>query len=262
MKKQYNLLIIAFFICILSCKKESSSPVQTSKQVSTSSSDEVFKSVRSLYKMNISLADFFGTKINNPWFPLKPGTIFHYINKVYEDGDVTVEHDNVTVTYHTKNILGVNCRVVHDQLKVDNEITEDTYDWYAQNRFGNVWYFGEDTKEFDDGKIDSSGSFEAGVNGALPGIAMLAHPEWFIGFTYYQEYSPGIAVDQAQVTGIHGVANVAYGSFNNCLVTKEFTALEPGVVENKYYSYGLGQVLSIQNQGGNERDELVSITHY
>ncbi len=263
MKNQSNLLVLAFFLFLFSCKKEST-PVQSTGHVRTSTSDEVFKSASRLYKRNISLADFFEAKIDNPWMPLKPGTIFHYLNKIYEDGDVSEEHDNVTVTYHTKNILGVNCRVVHDQIKVDNEITEDTYDWYAQDRFGNIWYFGEDTKEFDDdGSVDSSGSFEAGVNGALPGIVMLAHPEWFIGFAYYQEYSPADdALDQAQVTGINGTANVAYGSFNNCLITKEFTALEPGDVENKYYAYGLGQVLSVQKQGGNERDELVSITHY
>lgn len=262
MKTQNTLLVIAFLLSVMSCKKESDLTGQKSMTQTASSADEVFKAAGLKNHIDIKLSDFFVSKIDNPYFPLTPGTVFHYINKIKEDGETTKEHITVTVTYDTKKILGVDCRIVHDQVLVNGKVSEDTYDWYAQDRFGNIWYFGEDTKSYHHGHVDSAGSFEAGVNGALPGIIMLAHPEKHVGLQYYQEFDPGNAIDQATVKSLDGHADVAYGTFDNCLVTEEYTALEPDVLENKYYSAGLGQVLTVLTVGGYEREELTSITYY
>jgi hypothetical protein len=211
-----------------------------------------------------SSADFnaanflFNDSISNPYLGFKPGTIFYYINTINEDGETSYEYIHVTVTSGIKKILGVNCTVVHDQVKEDGQITEDTYDWYAQDRFGNVWYFGEDTKARTDTGWSTEGSWEAGKHNALPGIAMFANPGAHLNLTYYQEFQRGVAEDQAQVINTNSSATVPYGSFNNCVKTKEFTRLDPTDIEHKYYAPGVGQVLTIS---ATEREELISITH-
>jgi hypothetical protein len=206
----------------------------------------------------------FVTVIDNPYFSLEPGKTFHYQNKVIEDSNegqvTTIETVDVTVTSQTKEIMGVTCVVVHDVSKEGSTVLEDTYDWYAQDKQGNVWYFGEDTKSYEDGQVSTEGSWTAGVDGAKPGIVMHAHPEQQIGKPYYQEYYEGHAEDQAIVLDTKSNAKVAYGSFENCIRTKDFTRLEPDVVENKYYAKGVGLVLAVRVKGGNEREELMSIT--
>lgn len=194
----------------------------------------------------------FLSSIDNPLFPLKPGTVFIY-ETVGEDETERVE---VHVTHETKVILGVTCTVVRDTVTVDGKVIEDTYDWYAQDKEGNVWYFGEDSKAYRAGKlVGSEGSWEAGVNGAKPGIIMKAKPAR--GDKYYQEYSVGVAEDEAEVVSLSESAKVPYGSFTDCLKTKEFTSLEPGAVEYKFYTSGVGLVLTLE---GNAREELVSLT--
>jgi hypothetical protein len=190
--------------------------------------------------------------VNNPFFPLIPGTL-----AVYEGmSDGAVEHTEITVTSDTRPILGIPCMVVRDTVWQDGEMVEDTFDWYAQDRDGNVWYMGEDTKEYEGGEVTSTeGSWEAGVDGAQPGIIMWGAPQ--VGDPYRQEYYAGEAEDVAQVVTV--VAPVA-GTGEGFLVTREWSLLDPSAVEQKYYVAGIGLVLEVVVEGGEGRTELVSIT--
>src|SRR6266508_2842257 len=199
----------------------------------------------------------FVSKVTNPYFPLDPGTTF-----VYEGQTEGVPTREVMyVTNETKVILGVTTTVVHVQSLEDGVLIEETVDWFAQDVKDNVWYFGEDTKELDEAGnvISTEGSWEADVNGAQPGIIMLADPKK--GKRYQQENAPDIAEDMAQVRRLNASVCVPYGCFDNVLVTKEWTPLEKGVVENKYYAPGIGFILSVTVKGGDERLELVSVSH-
>ena len=195
-------------------------------------------------------------EVTNPYFPLRPGTTFHYAGET--DGIPTT--DDMEVTRQTKVILGVRCTVVHDRVYTDGVLSEDTLDWYAQDTTGNVWYFGEDTKELDsNGNVTSTeGSWLAGVNGAHQGILMEAHPR--VGDHYQQEFAAGVAEDMAQVLGLHKSACVMFGCFDDLLLTKEWSPLEKGVTEHKYYARDVGFILVDAVKGGDEHSELVSIT--
>jgi hypothetical protein len=197
----------------------------------------------------------FVSEVTNPYFPLKPGTTFIYRGETEGTPTRTV----TTVTYDTKMILGVTTTVVHDQGYEGNLLVEDTFDWYAQDKDGNVWYFGEDTKELDEkgNVISTEGSWEAGVNGAEPGIIMLADPKK--GDKYQQELAPGVAEDMAQVIGFEDSRCVRYGCFDHVLVTKEWTPLERGVVDYKYYAPGVGFIFGTTVKGGDEQTELVRV---
>jgi len=201
--------------------------------------------------------DNFVSGVNNPYFPLEPGT-----SLIYRGETEGVPTRNVTyVTNDTKVILGVTTIVVHDQAFEEGVLVEDTFDWFAQDVDGNVWYFGEDTKELDeDGNVISTeGSWEAGVDGAEPGIIMLADPKK--GDRYQQEFLPGVAEDMAQVIGFEDSFCVPYDCFDNVLVTKEWSPLDRGVVENKYYAEGIGFISAVMVKGGEENTELVRIRH-
>jgi hypothetical protein len=196
------------------------------------------------YSPNIHPANFVDV-IDNKYFPLDPGTTF-----VYEGN---AERDVMAVTSDTKKIMGVECVVVDDRGYEGGKLIEKTYDWFVQDKRGNVWYFGEDTAEYENGKVTSTkGSWETGVDGAKPGIIMQADPK--VGESYRQEYYKGEAEDMAKVVGLNESATVPYGSFDHVLVTKESTPLEPGYVEHKYYAAGVGQV-----SGGGL--ELVDVKH-
>jgi len=201
------------------------------------------------YNPSIDPANFVAV-INNPRLPLVPGTQY-----VYKGGDETIE---VTVTSDTKKILGVTATVVRDVASEDGEVVEDTFDWFAQDTSGNVWYLGEDTREFENGKVVSrAGSWEAGVDGAKPGIVMHgSQPP--AGTPYRQEYAPCEAEDMAEVVDLSVSVTVPYGSFDNCLQTREFTPLEPDANEYKFYCPGIGLVLEIDINTG-KRVELVEI---
>ena len=163
------------------------------------------------------------------------------------------------VTNQTREIAGVTCVVVNDTGFTNNKATEKTSDYYAQDNQGNVWYYGEDSFELVKGKwVRSNGSWLAGVDGAQPGIIMEAHPK--VGDVYRQEYSPGHAEDMAEVLSTNASVSVPYGSFDHALQTKEWTPLEPGVVDNKYYAAGIGEVEAVNVEGGDELMELVSVT--
>jgi hypothetical protein len=195
---------------------------------------------------------FFVSQIDNPYFPLVPGTTFFY----EADTPDGFETSQTIVTRHTKTILGVTCIVVHDKVFLDGSLIEDTFDFYAQDRHGNVWYFGEDSTTYDNGvPTGTEGSWEAGVDGAKPGIIMEAHPK--VGDSYRQEYLAGVAEDRGDVLNLRKSVTVPYGAFTNCLKTKDYTPLEPNVVEYKYYAQGVGNVLVRE---GGARVELVNVT--
>jgi len=198
--------------------------------------------------------DNFVRYVTHPYFPLTPGTTYIY------EGDTDNGHERIKVSVlsRTKKILGVTATVVRDTVWIDDELAEETIDWFAQDRNGNVWYLGETTKEYENGKVVSTaGSWEAGVDGAIPGIAMLAHPK--VGDIYRQEFLAGEAEDMAQVINLNASITVPYGSFRNVLVTKEWTPLEPGVSENKYYARGVGNILNVDVQGGSGQTALVKV---
>jgi hypothetical protein len=204
------------------------------------------------YDPLINPADFV-PRIDNPFFPLTPGTTFIYEGRT-ADG---VEHNEVVVSRKTKEILGVTCIEIRDTVAVNGEVVEDTLDWFAQDKWGNVWYFGENSKELEGGEIVSlEGSWEAGVDGAKPGIIMEARPR--VGDLYRQEFFLGEAEDVAEVVSLKESVTVPWGSFPRCLATKDFSALEPEVFEHKFYAKGVGFVLSINLESG-DRLELVQI---
>ena len=196
-------------------------------------------------------ANFVST-IDNPWWPMARGSRWVY-RETDKDEVLKVV---VTVTDRTKSILGIPATVVRDVVSQDGEVHEDTYDWYAQDRWGNVWYLGEDTKEFDKGKVSTEGSWEAGVDGAQAGIVVPANPE--VGLGYRQEYYAGEAEDHGEVLSLSEQADVPFGSFQDVLETKDWTPLEPDVVEHKFYAQGVGQVLAVQVSGGSSREVLLS----
>jgi hypothetical protein len=167
----------------------------------------------------------------------------------------------VIVTSDHKTILGIQATVVRDTVKnADGEVVEDTYDWYAQDKDGNVWYLGEKTAEYDKGKVTSTkGSWEAGVDNAYGGIVMPAHP--VEGKAYRQEYRKGEAQDLAQIEKVGaGPQTVKGKTYRNLLVTKEWNPLEPTIIEEKTYAPGVGIILETKEAGGTGRDELVSMS--
>lgn len=206
---------------------------------------------RTEYSPEINPADFVST-IDNRFVALRPGT-----TSVYE-GDMGsgLEHIEVLVTGDTKRVMGVTCVVVRDTVTVGGELAEDTYDWFAQDGNGNVWYFGEDSKEYENGRVVATkGSWEAGVGGAQPGIIMKAQP--VVGEEYRQEYDRGNAEDMAGVVSLDAAVSVKAGSYEGCLKTREWTPLESGVSEFKYYAPGVGLVLETNSADESMRIELI-----
>jgi hypothetical protein len=189
----------------------------------------------------------FSARIDNPWFPLKPGARYTYAG--IKDGKPS--RDVVVVTHRTKTIQGAPCVAVEDKLWVEGRLFERTTDWYTQDKDGNVWYFGEQTAELDrSGQVTSTeGTWQAGVDGAVPGIYMPAHPT--LGSTGRQEYYKGHAEDHFRVIGRFG---------KNAVLTMEWTPLEPGAIDHKLYVRGVGTVMELAVKGGTERNELLSVT--
>jgi hypothetical protein len=204
----------------------------------------------------LSPSDFVAC-VDNPYFPLKPGSRWHYRGK--KDGERMT--DDVRVTHRTKTILGVDTTVVHDVGRVHGRREEVTNDFYAQDRHGNVWYFGEATKELDrhGNTVSTEGSFKAGVDGARAGLFIPGHPK--VGDTARQEFYKGHAEDHFKVLDRKAHVSVPFVTTNKALRTKEWTPLEPGVVDNKYYVRGVGTVREASVKGPVERLKLVSFTH-
>jgi hypothetical protein len=200
-------------------------------------------------------AGAFVSRIDNRYMPLIPGTIYTYSGQ--EDGEK--QRNVVEVTHETKTILGVQAVVVLDTVS-DNHgaLIEQTFDWYAQDNAGNVWYLGEDTKEYENGQVVSTvGSWEAGVNGAQPGIIMEAQPK--AGDAYKQECAPPDAVDEAEVVDLKSSVRTPFGDFGHALRTRETTPLEPGVAEDKLYAQCVGLVRVATVQGGHGTTSLVDV---
>ncbi len=195
----------------------------------------------------------FSAKVTNPWFPLRPGSVYRY--RGIKDGKPSREV--MTVTRRTRTIVGARCVAVSDLLYIRGKLEERTTDWYSQDARGNVWYFGEQTAELDEhGNVKStSGSWTAGVDGAKPGVFMFAHPR--PGRSARQEYLKGEAEDHFQVVRVGLLATVPFKTFRGAMLTREWTPLEPGVLDHKYYVRGIGTVLEQTVKGGNERNELV-----
>jgi hypothetical protein len=203
------------------------------------------------FKMNP--ADF-TTEIDHPYWPMKPGSrcIFRET-----DAEGSVSRVVVTVLDETKTIMGIEARIVHDQVSEKGEVKEDTFDWYAQDAEGNLWYLGEDTTEYENGKPKTKeGSWEAGVDGALAGVILPAHPE--VGMTYREEYYKGHAEDGASILSVDAFAKVPYGTFDHGIQTRNFSGIEPDTIEEKIYAKGVGVVLELTVSGGSDRTELVS----
>jgi hypothetical protein len=197
----------------------------------------------------------FTTKIDNPYWPMKVGSRWIYRET---DSEGTVQRVVVTVTDRTKKIAnGVTARVVRDVVTEQGVPVEVTDDWYAQDRGGNIWYLGEATTEYEDGKPTSTaGSFEAGRDGAQAGVIMPADPE--PGMSYRQEYYAGEAEDKARIVSLGEQAEVPFGHFTGVLMTRDVNPLEPKVLEFKFYARGVGPVLAVSVSGGSDREELVS----
>jgi hypothetical protein len=205
--------------------------------------------------VNLNPADF-TADISHPYWPMKPGTRWTY-RDVDEKGEV--QHVVIVATTATKKLAnGITARVVRDTVRSEGDLVEDTFDWYAQDSAGNVWYLGEDTAEFENGKIVTrAGSFEAGAGGALPGILLPAEPQ--VGQKYRQEYLKGEAEDNGEVLGTNQLVEVPTGRYSGALLTRDTTSLEPTVVEYKLYAPGIGPVLALDISGGASREELVKI---
>jgi hypothetical protein len=254
MVRKGAILLVAAGLFAAGCTKNAGSTASSSGAPSSTEAGPVISSTGPTPSASaIDQANFVDT-IDNEWFPLLPGS--RYVYRGGKDGETAV--DVVTITGATKVIDGVKCLAVRDVLRLGGKLAEKTEDWYVQDRHGNVWYFGEDTAEYNDnGKVISTeGSWQSGVDGARPGIFMPADPQ--IGQSFQQEFFPGQAEDHFLVLHMLGTGKVPYGSFKDALVTAEWTPLEPRVLTEKFYVKGIGQVKEIDVAGGDEHTELVS----
>ena len=238
MKKHLSLLVVTFIFLFgfIGCDNNN---------------DDNPLSPRDNYYVPVIDPENFVDSISNPYWPMIPGTTWNYEGT---DNEVT-ETIDMEVLSETKTIMGVTCTIVRDRVYEDGSLVEDTYDWYAQDKQGNVWYMGEDSKEMEDGKVVSTeGSWEAGVDGAQPGIIMWADP--FPGIPYRQEYYFEEAEDWAQVIDILDSLQIGIGTFYHVVKTKEWTPLEPDFEEHKYYAPNVGLIKEEVIRGGSGVVEL------
>jgi hypothetical protein len=200
------------------------------------------------YAFDLKPADFV-ERVDNPYFPLLPTTRW-----VYEgQGEDGLERIEIEALSETRQVMGITATVVHDTVYLDGEMIEGTYDWYAQDKQGNVWYLGEDVSNYENGElVDKAGSWEAGVDEALPGIIMYANPADHIGEVYRQEYYQGEAEDMAELLSASESLTIPLGSFTDVVKTKDYTPLEPDQLENKYYAQGIGVVKEVNVNSGEE----------
>ena len=195
----------------------------------------------------------FVQRIDSPFLPFLPGSRW-----IYRETDAAGARAKVTVTVtsRTKEILGIDATVVHDKVTEGGKLVENTFDWYAQDECGNVWYMGENTKEYEDGEVVSTaGSWEAGVDGAQPGVVMPGEPQ--VGLAYRQEYYEGEAEDRGEIASLDEQVQVPFGHVRDVIMTKDTTPLNPRVLEYKFYAEGVGVVLALGISGGSDREELV-----
>jgi len=207
------------------------------------------------YTVDIDPADFVD-RVDNPYFTLEPGTVFRLRGET-EDG---IERETVTVTDRTRTVMGVQTTVVKDVMRTNGEISELTHDWYAQDREGNLWYFGEATAEYENGKVlNHHGAWEAGVDGALPGIILNANPQ--VTDSYRQEFYTGEAEDMFWVVATGETKSVPLGRFEDTVKVMEWTPLEPKIVVTKTYAPGVGLLSERALSGGKENVQLIEVRH-
>jgi len=206
------------------------------------------------YEPNVDPAAFVAT-IDNPYLPLSVGSRWVYEGRD-EEGTERVE---VVVTDKRKQVMGITATVVRDTVHIGGELVEDTYDWFAQDRDGNVWYLGETVKNYENGKLaDTDGSWEAGDDGALPGIVMPAQPAE--GMAYRQEYYEGEAEDMFEIKTVGGSQDVPAGSFDDVITTTDWNPLDPKVIEEKQYAPGVGLIYETKVAGGEGLVELIEFS--
>jgi hypothetical protein len=204
--------------------------------------------------VDLDPADF-TARIDHPYWPMETGTIWRYV----ERGGGDVQRVTVTVTRRTRLIAGIRARVVHDVVRENGEVVEDTRDWYAQDAGGSIWYLGEATAEYDDGRlVSTAGSWEHGVDGAQAGVVLPARPR--AGCRYREEHKPGEAEDRALVLGRTESLDTPTGFHRDVLHTANTTPLEPGHLENKLYARGIGPVVEIDLAPDWSRTELVEVS--
>jgi hypothetical protein len=197
----------------------------------------------------------FTTEIDNPYWPIRPGS--HWVYREVEDGEA--HRDDVTVTDRTKTLGGIEARVVHDRVSKNGETLENTDDYYAQDSAGNLWYLGENTAEYENGKLKTTeGTWAYGTDGAQPGVIVPAHPKQ--GMKYREEYYKGHAEDAAEILNVGSQVQVPYGRFRGALFTRNYSAIEPTVEEMKFYAKGVGPVMELIVSGGSGRTDLLRYT--
>jgi hypothetical protein len=239
---KYLLMIMLASITFAACDKEDGD-------------DEDDDDDNEVYNPKIDPADFVSSKVvTNEYYPIVPGKKYIYEGTT-ADGEERVEEMRLD---KVKVILGINCIAVNFKAFLDGKMIEEAEDWYAQANDGNFWYFGEAVDNYDENGIltDHEGSWEAGIDGAKPGIIMLADP--VKGKTYREEFLPGVAEDEAEVLETGKEFTIDFGTFSNCIVTKNWTDLEPGIIENKIYAPGIGLIREINLEDGTYID-LVAI---
>ncbi len=242
-----NLLVIGLIIIVVGAF------IYFSKTQTPSSAPLV--NTKSLYNPTINPADF-STNINNKYFTLKPGTKFVY-NKTTEKGLEKVE---IVVLNETREIMGVKTIGFRDTVTLAGQVIEDTKDWHAQDKNGNVWYFGEDVNNYENGKLkDHKGAWTAGVDGAKPGIIMEASPK--VGDSYRQEYYKGQAEDMADAVALNKQVTAGGKNYTGCLQTRDWSKVDPELNEYKYYCPEVGFFTAGENvKDGKEKVELISIS--
>jgi hypothetical protein len=215
-------------------------------------SDDEVETNRLPADYDLTIPTAWAPAVDNPLLPLRPGTTWRYETEIEDELEVVT----VEVLDEKRDVNGVLATIVHDQVEVDGELVEDTFDWFAQDLNGNVWYLGEATQELEDGVVvGTEGSWEWGVGGALPGVMMWADPAAHLGEEYRQEYYPRVAEDWGKVVALDQTVEVPYASFAGCVQTEEWDALQPEVVETKYHCPNVGVVLEVEEDA---RVELVA----
>jgi len=225
-RKNLSILTLVLILCLSSCSAKTDS-----------------------YTVRLAPADFV-SMIDNPYFPLLPGAQWVYEAHL---ADGTVERNEIEVLNETRLVNGVTAMIVHDLVYIGDEIVEEAYDWYAQDKDGNVWYLGEAVDNYVNGVFaNHGGSWEWGKDGALPGIIMWADPSAHVNEEYYQEFYKGEAEDKGQVLSVRESVAVPFGAFQNVVQTYDFSALEKALQEHKFYAQGIGVVKVVDLNSGEE----------
>ena len=230
-------LFAASLLLFSACKKD-----LVRKESITKADSQLSRKVDSRYNPDVSLSKFTNsTNVTNPYFPVPSGKKYIYEGQT-EDVLERIEEIRLATT---KIILGIKCIIVNFKAYENGKLIEEAFDWYAQDNIGNVWYFGEAVDNYNpDGSFkDHEGSWEAGVDGAKPGIIMPANPR--TGMKYREEYYPGEAEDEAQILSTKKTVTIPLGTYNNCIKTRNWTRLERGINENKYYAPGVGLIKEV-----------------